>query len=412
MQKLFTLIFLSIFYFSGFAQLRYKDELFAITKHADIQYGSNYDNKNQLTNLLMDVYEPQDDTATFRPIIFFVHGGSFVGGDRTDQGINKTAEFFTKKGYVTANIEYRVEQSVLISPFLNFADPYNWYRAIARATQDLKAAIRYIKKDVATNNNFYKVDTNSIFIYGSSAGAITMLHTVFLDDTAEMNFWFKAGYNTTGGFDGNSGNPGYTTKGIKAVVSCSGAISDVNFINNNRNIQYLAFHNNPDLTVPFDAGCFITVACHFGQFYGDNRIFPKVRSLGTYAEFYPINYVGHPVDRESDTATHRFVLQKTTDFLYRIMNQNITTAIRNNSVKTIELFPNPSNGNITIAIPNEIRNKNSLVEVVNIEGQKVYSSTIQNKETLQLQLDVPNGMYIVSIVNDDENYLSKITINR
>ena len=94
------------------------------------------------------------------------------------------------------------------------------------------------------------------------------------------------------------------------------------------------------------------------------------------------------------------------------MNQNIATSIRNNSVKTIELFPNPSNGNITIAIPNEIRNKNSVVEVVNIEGQKVYSSTIQNKETLQVQLDVPNGMYIVSIVSDDENYLSKITINR
>jgi hypothetical protein len=81
-------------------------------------------------------------------------------------------------------------------------------------------------------------------------------------------------------------------------------------------------------------------------------------------------------------------------------------------VKTIELFPNPSKGNITIAIPNEIRNKNSVVEVVNIEGQKVYSSTIQNKEILQLQLDIPNGMYIVSIVSDDENYLSKITINR
>jgi hypothetical protein len=106
------------------------------------------------------------------------------------------------------------------------------------------------------------------------------------------------------------------------------------------------------------------------------------------------------------------VLQKTTDFLYRIMNQNITTGVRNNSVKTIELFPNPSNGTITISIPNEIRNKNSVVEIVNVEGQKVYSTTIQNKETLQLQLDVPNGMYVVSIVSDDENYLSKITINR
>lgn len=410
MRKIFTLLFLIAVYHFGFSQVRYLDEQFAVTKHADIQYGSNYDSKNQLTNLLMDVYEPQGDTAALRPIIFFVHGGSFVGGDRSDQAINKTAEFFTKKGYVTANIEYRVEQSVLISPFLNFADPYSWYRAIARTTHDLKAAIRYIKKDVATNNNLYKVDTNTIFIYGSSAGAISMLHTVFLDDTFEMNFWFKSAYKTLGGLDGNSGNPGYTLKGIKAVVSCSGAISDVNFINNNRNIEYLAFHNNPDLTVPFDAGCFITVACHFGQFYGDNRIFPKIRSLGTYAEFYPINHVGHPVDQVSDTATHRFVLQKTTDFLYRIMNQNITTAVRNNSVKTIELFPNPSNGYLNISIPKEIQSKNATLDIVNLEGQKVYSTSIENKETLMLQVDLPNGLYAVSISTSSGNYLSKLSI--
>ncbi len=413
MKKCFTLFFFSFLLISSFSQTRYLDSMFAITKHTDIQYGSNYDNKNQLTNLLMDVYEPQNDTSTsLRPIIFFVHGGSFVGGDRTDQAINETAEFFSQKGYVTANIEYRVEQTNIISPFVNFADPYNWYRAIVRATHDLKAAIRYIKKDVAINNNNYQVDTNTIFIYGSSAGAITMLHTVFLEDTSEMGFFFKAAYKDLGGLDGNSGNAGYTTKGVKAIASCSGAVSDLNFITNNREIQYIGFHNNPDLTVPFDIGCFITVACHFGQFYGDNRIFPKIKNAGTNAEFYPINQLGHPVDAVADTATHRFILQKTTNFLYKVLNPAIPTFVRNNTIKKLELFPNPSNGTFIIQIPKELQNKDVNIDIINVEGLKVYSSIAKNKDNIQLHLDIPNGLYLVSLMSDEQNYLTKMLVNK
>ncbi len=408
MQRIFTLFIFSILSTALSAQARYKDELFDIIKHADIQYGSNYDNKNQLTNLLMDVYEPQDDTVALRPVIFFVHGGSFVGGDRGDQGINRTAEFFAKKGYVTANIEYRVQQTTLIDPIVDFADVYQWHRAIVRATQDLKAAIRYIKK----NNNYYKVDTNTIFIYGSSAGAITALHTAFLDDTLEMNTFFKNSYRELGGLDGNSGNPGYTIKGIKAVVSCSGAIADLNYMNNNRDIQYLAFHNNPDLTVPFDAGCFVTVACWLGQFYGANKIFPKVRSNGTYAEFYPVNQLGHPVDRASDTATHRMVWQKTTDFLYRIVNQNVVTGVRNNTNQPFEIYPNPSNGNFTINMPKAVQQKTALLSITDVEGRNVFSMEVNGKEMVSPAIDLPDGLYVVAITTDKESYLAKLSVVR
>ena len=412
MQQFFTLFFFLLLSFTTFSQVRYKDEVFSIFKHADIQYGSNYDSKNQLTNLLMDVYEPQNDTASSRPLIFFVHGGSFVGGDRTDQAINKTAEFFAKKGYVTVNIEYRVQQTTLISPFVDFGNANNWFRAITRATQDLKAAIRYIKKDVAENNNSFKVDTNTIFIYGSSAGAISALHTVFLDDTAEMNYYFKAAYNDLGGLDGNSGNPGYSIKGVKAIVSCSGAIFDLNCIDNNKDIQYLGFHNNPDLTVPFDIGCFITVACWLGNYYGDNKIFPKIKGFGTNAEFYPINQLGHPVDQVSDTATHRLVLDKTTDFLYRIMNQNITTSVRNNTVKTFEIYPNPSNGSFTINLPKAIQQKTAVVTITNIEGKIVFSTEVSNKEIISPDIDLPDGLYVVAITTDKETYLAKWSVVR
>ncbi|HMW12082.1 MAG TPA: T9SS type A sorting domain-containing protein [Chitinophagales bacterium] len=411
MRRFFTLLFFCIS-LSAFSQIRYKDEMFSISKHTDVMYGRNYDNKNQLTDLLMDVYEPQSDTAALRPIIFFVHGGSFVGGDRQDQSIDEIAEFFAKKGYVTANIEYRVQQTTLISPFVDFADMYNWYRAITRASHDLKAAIRYVKKDVATNYNQYKVDTNSIFIYGSSAGAITALHTVFLDDTLEMNPQFRVAFREMGGLDGNSGNLGYSMKGIKAIVSCSGAIADLNYMNNNRDIEYLGFHNNPDLTVPFDVGCFVTVACWLGNFYGANKIFPKIRNNGTYAEFYPVNRLGHPVDQVSDTVARPMILQKTTDFLYRIMNQQIVTSIRNNVVQSFELFPNPSKGNFTIQLPRTLQYKAVRVVITDVVGKNVFSVLVENKENIDINVDLANGIYVVSIIADEQQYLSKLTIQQ
>lgn len=411
MQRIYTLFLFVIFYVAVFSQTRYKDDMFSIIKHGDIQYGSNFDSKNHLTNLLMDVYEPQLDTAHKRPLIFFIHGGSFVGGDRQDQAINKTAEFFAKKGYVTANIEYRLEQTTFIDPIVDFADTYNWHRAIARATQDLKAAIRFFKKDVATNNNLYGVDTTSIFVYGSSAGAITALHAIYLDDTLEMNSIFKIAYRETGGLDGNSGNAGYSsTSGVKAVVSCSGAIFDLNCMNNNKNIDFLGFHNNPDFTVPFDIGCFVTVACWLGNYYGGNKIFPKAKNIGAYAEFYPINQAGHPADQVSDTASHRMILQKTTDFLYRLVNTSITTSVQNNIAKNVDVFPNPSSGDFTINIPASLQQKNIQLQIFNTEGTEVYSAQIRNRDNVQLQLNLPNGIYVLSMNTTDENYLSKITI--
>lgn len=413
MQRKFTLLILisSLVFQTTFAQIRYKDEMFSITKHADIEYGSNYDNKNQLTHLLMDVYEPKDDTLSARPVIVFVHGGSFVGGDREDQAINKTAEYFARKGYVTANIEYRLEQTTFIHPILDFADTYQWHRAIARATQDLKAAIRYFKKDVAANGNAYKVDTSTIFLYGSSAGAITALHTIYLDDTVEMNSLFKIVYNELGGLDGNSGNSGYSsTAGVKAIVSCSGAIGDLKYIDNNKNIQYLGFHNNPDFTVPYGQGCFVTVACWLGEFYGDSKVIDRVNKIGAYGEFYTVNEAGHPVDQAKDTASHRMILERTTDFLYRIMTPTVPTWVQNNTIKNIELFPNPSDGNLSIIIPKTMQFKNAVLEISSVDGALVYSEDIQHKEQVQLHLSLPNGLYLVAMKDGEQQYLSKINI--
>jgi len=56
--------------------------------------------------LLLDFYEPLGDKLEERPLVIIAHGGSFLTGDRS-----QTVEFcvdFAKRGYVCANIEYRL----------------------------------------------------------------------------------------------------------------------------------------------------------------------------------------------------------------------------------------------------------------------------------------------------------------
>ncbi len=411
MKKSISIVVFCCVSFLGFSQVRYLDSVFNFIKHSNIVYGSNYDNLNQPTTLLMDVYEPENDTITLRPIIFFVHGGSFVGGSRSDQAINKTAQFFCKKGYVTVNIEYRVEQTQIITPFLNFAEPLSFYKAIARVTQDIKASIRYLKRDAQLNANQYRVDTTRMFLYGSSAGAIGGLTAVFLNDTLEMSKGFKTAYSELGGLDGDSGNPGYDIAGIRAVVSCSGATDSFNYLSNNRDIGLLAFHNVPDFVVPYDVGCFETVFCHLGYFYGSNSLTQKARLLGMNYEYYPINKVGHPVDAESDSATRVFILQKTTDFLYKILNASSPTLVRSNEIKSIKCYPNPSNGSITIRIPEELQFCRTTIQFSDVLGKVAYTATVTGKEQLLLQQEsLTDGVYLLTISSGEKQYVSKIII--
>ncbi len=417
MKRFLLPVFAFCFSYSSHADCgaRYMDSIFGLVKHSDIQYGSNTDSKNQPTTLLLDVYEPDADTANMRPLMIFVHGGSFVGGSRQDQHIDRTAEFFAHKGYVTANIEYRVEQNVLITPYLQFADKNQWYRAMIRAYHDLKAAIRYFKKDVASNGNSYRIDTTKIILYGSSAGAITALNTTFIDDTGDMTPSFKYNADMLGGIDGNSGNPGYSsTRGIKAIVSCSGAMDNVECITNNTDISYIGFHNNPDLVVPYDLGCYDLVFCHLGYYYGDKRVDMKAQSLHMNSEFHSINYVGHPADEYDSVATRAMILQKSTAFLYNVLC-NSATYVRNNwTVKNIEVFPNPSRGAFTVQLPVKIA-VDAIVKIYNVTGVEVFKSTMRVNSSFEISAALTNGSYFIEIqpsTNESISYIGKFSVIR
>ena len=71
------------------------------------------------------------------------------------------------------------------------------------------------------------------------------------------------------------------------------------------------------------------------------------------------------------------------------------------------IYPNPTSG--TLEIKNEkIKIKN--VEVYNAYGEEVYSEKILNPKSILLNLDLPNGEYILLISTEGKTYRQKLLI--
>jgi acetyl esterase/lipase len=159
----------------GAAPLRYRDLVFdTVTTTSDIVYGSAVDNSGNTITLRLDFYEPTGDAVTARPLIVWVHGGSFSGGSKTSGELVDESNVFGRKGYVNASINYRLEPggctgSVPVTVCII---------AMQEALADAQTAIRYLRDNAAT----YGIDTTRVAIGGSSAGAITALHVGFTSD--------------------------------------------------------------------------------------------------------------------------------------------------------------------------------------------------------------------------------------
>jgi acetyl esterase/lipase len=208
----------------GQAPLRYRDEIFsAVTKTADVAYGSAVNEQGQTQSLTLDVYRPTGDTVTSRPLVIWVHGGGFRAGTKTSPEIVDEATTFARKGYVTASISYRLSSTGCVG-----GGPLaQCIAAIDDAREDAQAAVRFFRARAST----YGVDPTRIAIGGSSAGAITALGVGYRPDAP-----------------GNSGNPGFSSA-VRAAVSLSGAVIFTGEVGPG-DAAALLFHGTEDALVP------------------------------------------------------------------------------------------------------------------------------------------------------------------
>lgn len=148
------------------------------------------------TNLSIDLYKPANADIS-RPLLLLLHGGIFADGQRNDAAMRYMAQSMASRGYVVASMDYREGWHLSSAPaatcpstcwgarhtacHLRVADSAEVVRALYRAMQDAKSAIRFLK----SRNRLDSTDCRRVFIGGHSFGGSAALMAAFLDQPTE-----------------------------------------------------------------------------------------------------------------------------------------------------------------------------------------------------------------------------------
>ncbi len=387
---------------------------------SDILYGNNLSNTNASTDLHLDFYEPNGDTSTARPLIIWAHGGSFLFGSKADGDVVELSNRFAKKGFVCVSIDYRLGMGF---PF----NQANATKAVFRAVQDMKAAVRFFYKDRATTDT-YKIDTNQIFVAGSSAGALTAFHLTYLDKECELEqFMSVSEINAMGGMEGNSGNAGYSSK-VKGAIGLAGALANYGWIEVG-DVPFCATHGTIDATVPYNRGNVQVLGTPIMLLDGSRMMHERAESIGVPHKFYSHygkNHVPHASEPATMDTTEWFIqdflveqvgctetilqpenapLQTST--LYALTHCGLSVNTMNlDEVKAI--YPNPSSDKVTVEFENFEDIKT--IQLVDLSGriQQTYKTNANVLIISKGNLD--EGSYVLRTILKDGSSTSNTIV--
>lgn len=200
--------------------------------------------------LSLDVYVPIGG-APRKPVMVYVHGGSWRTGDKANVGFKET--FFTSRDYVFVSVNYRLSPNPINlndTSRIKFPDH----------PQDVASAVRWVLDSIGN----YSGDTSRVSLIGHSAGA----HLVALVST-------DARYLI---------NEGKSINQIKCVCALDGGAYDIPY--------YLNTYQIP----------------------GDGQWNSYVNAFGsdqnTWAEASPINHVANYTDFPSFLLVHQGTVQR------------------------------------------------------------------------------------------------------
>jgi dipeptidyl aminopeptidase/acylaminoacyl peptidase len=179
---------------------RYQEEVFDdVVITSDVVYGQAPGVDGTPEDLKLDLYEPDGDTETSRPLAIVVHGGGFCCGDKTEGVSPIMANHFAKLGYVAASLNYR-----LLAPNgcggSNIGG--NCSTAALEGIHDGQAAVRFLRDNAVQ----YGIDPDRIAISGESAGGV-------------MSYGAGAWWDEPG----ESGTPGVSSE-VQAFMALSGGL--------------------------------------------------------------------------------------------------------------------------------------------------------------------------------------------
>jgi len=446
------LIFYSIGIFSQscFNKDRYQKSIFdSITITENITYAiapqlvptevlgiKTYDEEEfEDVSLQMDIYQPYGDTLEQRPMILFMHSGGFLPdyGDRHNDDMLAFCDSFARKGYVTATMSYRLGYDVL--------DSSAAIRAVYRAVQDGRAAIRFLKENAAN----YNIDTNNIFMLGSSAGAFIALHNTYLNEESERP-------DDTYGNDDRPNLGGLDTVNVdihhgslaKAIVSLWGALRDTALILKKDIRPTLLVHGIDDESVYFEYDHPFGLST-LPKVYGSHPVYKKLKQLDYDAphyfvpeqehEFYGID--GGKWEDDAPNAYWDTILNDVTNFIYEqlpkpeaLFTYNVDCGVYfvNNSKKQVancwsfgdstyskdknpyHIYTDDSTFNVNLAVVNYIGIVDEQEQIVGFEKCMASVANLNVEESIQLYPNPASQFLYVKKSGVDNNKKQTIAI--
>ncbi|WP_234859081.1 alpha/beta hydrolase [Aquimarina aquimarini] len=256
MNYLFTLVFIITVQLS-IAQTQYLDSLFSEVSTTTHTY---YTHKTD--SLQLDYYRA-DTIQKNIPLVVYVHGGGFSGGQRDSKNIVDFATKLAQYGYAVASVSYKLTMKGI--GFGCDTKTPKKIAAINSASHDVNIAIKYILDHNATFN----IDPNKVIIAGGSAGAEAVLNMAYTyqDDTLPADFKYAG------------------------VISLAGAVTSIDNIKYDTAIPTQLFHGTGDILVPYGIAphhyCDSNNKGHL-LLYGSDPIAKRLKGLGTPYYFYTI----------------------------------------------------------------------------------------------------------------------------
>lgn len=343
---------------------RYIEDNFSVESISNIQFGTaphgetgflpiplvTYSQTDtEPRDLFLDLYLPQGDTLTKRPLIVMAFGGAFITGFKTYGFLVDACEAWARKGFVVASIDYRL--GFTLSPDAEAQA----IRAVYRGIQDFAAAVRFLKANADT----YNIDTNIIIGGGHSAGSFSALHDAFLVEadraastitlptyeyvTSNGQTWPDLDCAECGGNDLNAA-PNNLDGKIDIVLNLWGAIANLGWIDAGEP-PVISFHGTADNIVPIDSGA------PFGETIGGNffptthgsiPIHERLNDVGIYNEIHIFEGAGH--EPWVDGATHQYIVDSSAAFMVDVMKPNLplitgTATVTTGSTHTYSVAP-------------------------------------------------------------------------
>ncbi len=371
---------------------RYRLDVFDQVKiTADIEYGEAVTIGGNTQKLFLDIYEPEGDAATERPVVMLAFGGSFITGSRSD--ISSLCTQFAKKGFVAVSIDYRLYDL----PLIPLPTESEMQDVVVKAIQDMKSAIRFLQEE-ADDKNTYGLDMNWLYVGGISAGAIAANHTAMLDSTDVFSPAIQAAIDRNAPIDGISNSK--ETTPIRGVINYSGALNNVAWIDA-QDPPFISYHENEDPTVPYKNG--------FAQIFGQNIIaLQGSYSMDSAAQTVGVESILNTFNSNShvayffDDETTKEVIDESALFMYNMICSETADLVKHVVYDPYSFGPNPTDGSLTIQV-----NENATIALSDLAGRLIEEHSFTRSYKLSLE-DLSPGTYVLRIRIGEKVYTEKV----